>query len=94
MLSVNAPAAENGQPGFTGQEMKVFLARHGIEVHAETLTARDPEPGNILLAHAGRQRSDLIVMGAYVHARWREWVLGGVTRYLLQHTTVPVLMSH
>jgi nucleotide-binding universal stress UspA family protein len=33
-------------------------------------------------------------MGAYGHARWREWVLGGVTRYLLQHTTVPVLMSH
>jgi nucleotide-binding universal stress UspA family protein len=57
-------------------------------------TASDPEPGNILLAHAGRQHSNLIVMGAYGHARWREWVLVGATRFLLQHTTLPALMSH
>jgi nucleotide-binding universal stress UspA family protein len=34
------------------------------------------------------------VFGAYGHARWREIVLGGVTRHLLEHMTVPVLMSH
>jgi nucleotide-binding universal stress UspA family protein len=94
MLSINAPAAENGQPGISSREMEVFLRRHGIEIHAETLTASDPEPGNVLLAHAVHQHSDLIVMGAYGHARWREWVLGGTTRFLLQHTTLPVLMSH
>ena len=37
---------------------------------------------------------DLIVSGAYGHARWRELVLGGVTRHLLRHMTVPVLMTH
>jgi nucleotide-binding universal stress UspA family protein len=36
----------------------------------------------------------VIVCGAYGHARWREIVLGGVTRHLLEHMTVPVLMSH
>ncbi|MBI3113294.1 MAG: universal stress protein, partial [Rhodospirillales bacterium] len=30
----------------------------------------------------------------YGHARWREIVLGGVTDHILNHMTVPVLMSH
>ena len=38
--------------------------------------------------------ADLIVMGAYGHARWTERVLGGATRGLLATMTVPVLMSH
>jgi nucleotide-binding universal stress UspA family protein len=35
-----------------------------------------------------------VVMGAYGHSRIREMVLGGVTRHMLAHMTVPVLMSH
>jgi len=38
--------------------------------------------------------ADMIVMGAYGHARLREIVLGGATRALLAHMTVPVFMSH
>jgi nucleotide-binding universal stress UspA family protein len=38
--------------------------------------------------------ADLLVMGAYGHSRWRELVLGGVTRSLLREMTVPVLLSH
>ena len=43
---------------------------------------------------AGDVGADLLVMGAYGHARLREMVLGGATRHILQHMTVPVLMSH
>ena len=35
-----------------------------------------------------------MVMGAYGHSRLREMVLGGMTRHMLLHMTVPVLMSH
>ena len=38
--------------------------------------------------------ADLLVIGAYGHSRVRELVLGGVTRHLLRHMTIPVLMSH
>ena len=38
--------------------------------------------------------ADLLVMGGYGHARWREVVFGGTTRAILQSMTVPVLMSH
>jgi len=36
----------------------------------------------------------LIVSGGYHHSQLREALLGGVSRELLQHMTVPVLMSH
>jgi nucleotide-binding universal stress UspA family protein len=38
--------------------------------------------------------ADLLVMGAYGHSRLREFILGGVTRSLLQEMTIPVLLSH
>lgn len=47
-----------------------------------------------MLSRAADLGSDLIVMGAYGHARWAESMLGGATRGLLQSMTVPVLMSH
>jgi nucleotide-binding universal stress UspA family protein len=36
----------------------------------------------------------MIVMGAFVHTRFREAVLGGVTRSLLDDAPVPLFMSH
>ncbi|MGZ9005939.1 MAG: universal stress protein, partial [Burkholderiales bacterium] len=39
-------------------------------------------------------RGVLLVMGAYGHWRWREWVFGGATHYVLRNTAVPVLMMH
>ena len=37
---------------------------------------------------------DLLVLGAYGHSRFRETLLGGVTRTVLESMTVPVLMAH
>lgn len=50
--------------------------------------------GDALLNAASDLSADLIVMGAYGHARWAERLFGGVSRTLLQSMTVPVLMSH
>jgi len=36
----------------------------------------------------------LIAMGAYGHSRAREFLLGGLTRYMLKNTTLPLLMMH
>jgi len=48
----------------------------------------------LLLSQAADFGADLIVMGAWGHARLQEFVLGGVTRTMLEAMTVPVLMSH
>jgi nucleotide-binding universal stress UspA family protein len=70
-----------------------WLQRHGVaaEMHVE---AGEVGVGDAMLSRASDLGADLIVMGAYGHARWAERMLGGATRGLLASMTVPVLMSH
>jgi nucleotide-binding universal stress UspA family protein len=70
-----------------------WLLRHGVsaEMHSESSSV---PIADALLSRAADLQADLIVMGAYGHARWAERMLGGATRGLLASMTVPVLMSH
>ncbi len=77
-----------------GADIALFLARHGVKVEAAASESGGMEVGPWLLSRAADLGSDLIVMGGYGHSRLRELALGGVTRTMLQHMTVPVLMSH
>lgn len=70
------------------------LQRNGVKAHAEDYHIGDAEVGDALLSRAADLGSGIIVMGAYGHSRLRELVLGGATRDLLRHMTVPVLMAH
>ena len=70
------------------------LARHGIPAHPEDALRGDIPISDLLLSRAADFDADLIVAGAYHHSPLREALLGGVSRELLQHMTVPVLMSH
>ena len=45
----------------------------------------DGPVGAQLLKLAHELGADLLVMGAYAHGEWREALLGGVTRYVLDH---------
>ena len=46
-----------------------------------------------LLAAAREFGCDLLAMGAYSHSRLRQLILGGVTRHVLEHATLPVMMN-
>jgi nucleotide-binding universal stress UspA family protein len=71
------------------------LARHGLTVTAaRTVVSDGLPPADVLLDYASDIGADLLVVGGYGHSRTREMILGGVTRDLLRHMTVPVLMSH
>jgi nucleotide-binding universal stress UspA family protein len=70
-----------------------WLALHQVSarLHSETV---DIDFGEAVLSRASELGVDLIVMGGYGHSRAAEFVLGGMTRKLLDSMTVPVLMSH
>jgi len=70
-----------------------WLARHGVTARTQAETTRIPI-AETLLSRAADQGADLIVMGAFGHARWRERLMGGTTRSMMATMTVPVLMSH
>jgi nucleotide-binding universal stress UspA family protein len=75
-------------------DITLHLTRHDVRAEADSTVALDLAVGDVLLSRAADLGADLIVMGAYGHSRVREMVLGGATRHILQHMTVPVLMSH
>ena len=77
-----------------------YLARHGIEAALTVVPVeqkrghRRHEVGDALLTLASGRAADLLVMGAYGHSRFRETILGGATRTVLEGMTIPVLMAH
>lgn len=77
-----------------GADIALHLARHDVQVDVHRTETRDVDVGNILLSRLSDLDSDLMVMGGYAHSRFQELVMGGVTRTMLHHMTVPVLMSH
>jgi nucleotide-binding universal stress UspA family protein len=79
--------------GRTGADIALYLARHGIKVNVIAQKA-EIDVGNTLLSLACDLNSDLLVMGGYGHSRFREILLGGVTRTIFSSMTLPVLMAH
>ena len=94
VLAVNPRSGISGHGEEPGADIALHLARHGIKAEVNHSFARDIEVGDVLLSWLADSGSDLLVMGAYGHARLRELVLGGVTRRIFESMTVPVLMSH
>jgi nucleotide-binding universal stress UspA family protein len=94
VLAVNPAGGSEGHGDIPCADICLHLARHGVKAEASSLRAEDLDVGDAILSRAADFGVDMIVMGAYGHARWRELVLGGATRHILEHMTVPVLMSH
>jgi nucleotide-binding universal stress UspA family protein len=76
------------------EELAKNLARHGIDVLLDKVDANGRPIGQILESYALSHQADVLVMGAYGHARWREFILGGATKSLLSKPPLPILLSH
>ncbi|HVJ55567.1 MAG TPA: universal stress protein [Aliidongia sp.] len=75
-------------------ELADALRWHGIRCeHIHPIDDRD-SVGAALLETADRAGGTAIVMGAFTHSRIREVLLGGVTRHVLRHSTLPMFMAH
>jgi nucleotide-binding universal stress UspA family protein len=70
------------------------LARHGIKPTVRSTIAADISVGDEILSRLADESADLLVLGAYGHSRFREFVFGGVTRHIARHMTAPTLFSH
>lgn len=84
-----------------GSAILAWLERHGVvaslvlgQSERQGLLKRPADVGGQLLALASERDCDLLVLGAYGHSRFRETLMGGVTRSVLAGTTLPLLLSH
>ena len=75
-------------------ELEHYLRAHEIEVVSSGISDPDTSPADAIAAQAEEMKADLVVMGAYGHARLREIILGGVTRDLLKRAPAPLLLAH
>ena len=81
-------------PGTPGAVLARHLARHDVKVEAAHTVSDEIEIGEALLSATSDRSIDLLVMGAYGHARLREMVFGGVTETIMRSMTCPVLFSN
>lgn len=91
VLVINPDRSMGDTPG---SALALHLARHGINAEAAHITSRDIEVADVLLNNVSDRGADMVVMGGYGTPRLRELVMGGMTRSVLKHMTVPILMSH
>jgi nucleotide-binding universal stress UspA family protein len=74
--------------------LQEYLALHTVTAEIHLVPEDNRNTGEVLLAEATSLEADLLVMGGYSHSRLRELVLGGVTRHIRSHATIPVFMAH
>ena len=86
-------ATEYQRNGPSAEALATYLALHGIHAEMATFRPIDREVGRGMLAAAREFGADLMTMGAYSHSRLRQLILGGVTRHVLEHADLPVIMN-
>lgn len=93
-IAVVDPSRHGPERSDPGGPLSQMLARHSVRAEVSVLAKTLPKVSEILLRHVHDRDADLLVMGAYGHSRFREAILGGATRAILEGTDVPVFMAH
>ncbi|HVP85258.1 MAG TPA: universal stress protein [Rhizomicrobium sp.] len=90
-------AAEDGDTNVkigSAEKLSDHLRWHGVEPEIHCISGEAGEVGQTLVHAAQKAQAGLLLLGGYGHSRAREFVLGGVTRYALDSTDVPVFIVH
>ncbi|TQS71645.1 universal stress protein [Rhodobacteraceae bacterium] len=93
-ITVIDPPAHGPERSDPGGALCQMLVRHGVQADVTVLAKTLPRISDIINRHVRDTNADMIVMGAYGHSRFREAILGGATRHMLEMAEVPVIMSH
>jgi nucleotide-binding universal stress UspA family protein len=80
--------------GTRGPELASYLEWHGIQPDTKVFESPAGSVGPRLLEECTKFGADLLVTGAYTHSRMRQFILGGVTKHVLGHAQIPMLMAH
>jgi nucleotide-binding universal stress UspA family protein len=94
VLVVGVMSGQDDEQAPQTDDMIAHLKRHGVTAEALRVKAGEGDIGRLLLATATSLDADLMVMGAFHHSRWREFILGGVTLTVLEEATIPLFMAH
>ncbi|WP_371168231.1 universal stress protein [Aliiroseovarius sp. 2305UL8-7] len=93
-IAVIDPPQHGPERSDPGGALSQLLARHGVRAEVSVLAKTMPRISDILNRHARDREADMVIMGAYGHSRFRESILGGATRHMLEVAEVPIVLAH
>ena len=93
VVEIISDESERGAANERLADVAKWLQRHNVPASVRVELSAGA-PGSQLEAIASEARADIIVAGAYGHTRLSEWIFGGVTRHLLQHSSTCALLVH
>ncbi|MDW3094625.1 MAG: universal stress protein [Gammaproteobacteria bacterium] len=76
------------------EQLQRHLKHHFINCEIFTPNKLLKGTGHTIYETALEYNADLIVMGAYGHSKFKEIVLGGTTKYLIENSTMPLFVSN
>jgi len=85
-----------GDGGATdGEELLVYLRLHGIAATLKPIrSVAGASLGGQILSAARDEGADLVVLGGYGQAPWRQALFGGTTNELVGVSLLPLLLAH
>ena len=92
-ITIIDPSPNGPERSDPGGALGQMLTRQGVNTEISVLARTQPLISDILNRRATEIGADMIVMGAYSHSRFRQAILGGATRNMLEKAEVPVLMA-
>lgn len=93
-ITIIDPPQHGPERSDPGGALCQMLVRHGVKAEVSVLARTMPRISDVLARHCRDVDADMLVMGAYGHSRFREAILGGATRNMLETAEVPVFMAH
>lgn len=87
-------SVERGAKAVATAPLKDYLALHGVRCVERAVPRDGKSTGDVLLESAMAGGADLLVVGGYGHSRFRESLIGGVTRHLVSHAKLPLFLVH
>ncbi len=84
----------SGLPGISVPPLPLrgWLQRHDVDAQWESFEG-EPDAGRNLQHRASQLDADLLVVGAWGRSRITELILGGATRWLLEHASIPLFVA-
>ncbi|AMW34763.1 universal stress protein [Haematospirillum jordaniae] len=95
--AITVLVADEGHADAATRDLEHWLSWHGLAIKTRQIKPTGltgNAVGGALLEAASQEQADLLVMGAFTHSRLRQLILGGVTRHVLDHATIPLLLCH
>ncbi len=84
-----------GEDATNNDELLVYLRMHGIAaVSKQVRSVASAGLGGQLLSAAREEGADLLVLGGYGQAPWRQALFGGTTNELVGTSLLPLLLAH